>query len=141
SPRLAHGDLIEVEGRPVRLAVQARARRVSLRLDPARREVVAVAPTRSRLKDAAAFAHERAAWIAERLDRLPAALAFAPGARISVGGVPCRLERAAMRIRPRLIPATPDEPARLLAPGDGEAFARGVQRALKHEALAVLTAR
>jgi len=138
SARLAHGDVIQVDGRPVRLTVQARARRVSLRLDASRREVIAVAPTKARLRDAAAFASERAGWIAERLDALPRPLAFAPGARLEVAGVPCRLERAAMRIRPRLIPATADEPARLLASGEGEAFARAVERALRAEALLVL---
>lgn len=140
-PALAHGDLVEVDGRPVRLRVHARARRVSLRLDAARREVVATAPSERRLADAVAFARSRAAWIAEALGGLPEPDTFAPGRLIPVAGGPCRLERAAMRIPPRLIPACEPEPARLLAYGEGPAYARAVERALKAEALRVFTER
>jgi len=132
--------LIDIGGRPVRLAVEPRARRVSLRLDTTRREVVATAPSARRLSDAAEFARSRADWIAQRLDNLPASRPFLPGTTISVGGQPCRLERAAMRIPPRLIAAVADEPMRLLASGDGETYSRAVHRALKAEALARMTA-
>ena len=46
-----------------------------------------------------------------------------------------------MRIRPRLISATADEPALLLASGEGEAYARGAERALRTQAMTALTAR
>jgi predicted metal-dependent hydrolase len=142
APKLGHGDLIEVEGRPVRLKVNARARRISLRLDAGRREVVATAPSPRALDDAAAFAQTRAAWIAQHLDQLPAPIALLPGSVIEVVGQPCRLERAAMRIPPRLIPATPHEPMRLLAYGaDADSFQRAVVRALKVHALERLTQR
>jgi predicted metal-dependent hydrolase len=142
APRLAPGDVISVEGRPVRLAVNLRARRISLRLDAGRREVVATAPSLRALNDAAAFAGTRAAWIAQHLDQLPAVMALRPGAVIEVIGQPCRLERAAMRIPARLICATPDEPMRLLAYGaDAETFQRAVVRALKARALSLLTER
>jgi predicted metal-dependent hydrolase len=141
TPRLASGDLVEVDGRPVRLRVEARARRVSLRLDSARREVIATAPSPRRLADALAFAETKAAWIAERLDALPAGRPFAPGTVLLVGGRPCRLERAAMRIPARLIPEREDEPARLLASGEGAAYARAVERVLRREALQRLTER
>jgi len=133
------GDLIEVDGRPVRLTVNPRARRISLRLDPARREVVAIAPSVRKLADAAGFAALRTEWIAAHLDRLPPASPFRAGAVIEVAGAPCRLEQAAMRITPRLIPATAAEPARLLAYGEAEAYSRAVLRALKAEALRRLT--
>ncbi len=139
--RPAAGDLVEIEGRPVRLAVNARARRISLRLDAARREVVATAPTGRALPDAVAFARSRSAWIAARLDRLPGASAFEPGAVIEVLGAPCRLERAAMRIAPRLVATTVEEPARLIAWGDGGAYARAVERGLRQEALRRLAER
>ncbi len=141
TPRLAPGDLIEVGGRPVRLAINARARRISLRLDAGRREVVATAPSKSRLKDAAAFARSREGWIAARIDALPRQRALAPGSVLFVGGAPCHFERAAMRIRPKFIPATQAEPARLLASGEDEAFARAALRALKARALQILTER
>lgn len=141
APGPADGALVEVGGRPVRLRVNARARRISLRLDAARREVVATAPSLRRLPDALAFARARADWIAERLDAAPARRPFAPGGVIPLGGAPCRLERAAMRIGARIVPAAADEPARLVASGEGEAFARAVGRALRAEALARLRER
>ncbi|HTK36081.1 MAG TPA: YgjP-like metallopeptidase domain-containing protein [Caulobacteraceae bacterium] len=139
--RLSPGDLVQIDGRPVRLKVHASARRVSLRLDVTKREVVATAPSIRRLPDALAFAQSRTVWIAERLDTLPRPLAFTPGDTISLAGAPCRLERAAMRIPPKVIPSREGEPARLLAYGDGPAFARAVERGLRAEALKVVKAR
>ena len=141
SPSFAHDSLIEVAGRPVRLRVNARARRISLRVDAKRGEIVATAPTVRKLADAARFAEQRAEWIAERLERLPERVELRPGLIIALAGQPCRLERAAMRIPPRLVPATAGEPIRLLASGDAEAFGRAALRALKVEALSRLTAR
>lgn len=141
APALADGQVVEVGGRPVRLRVNARARRVSLRVDAARREATATAPSVRRLRDALAFAEARAAWIAERMDAAPERRPLAPGATIPLHGAPCRLERAAMRVTPRIVPAAADEPARLIASGEGEAFARAVLRALRTEALRALAAR
>ena len=139
--RFAAGDLIEVDGRPVRLAVNARAHRISLRLDLARREVVATAPSARSLEAAVAFARTKAVWIADHVDRLPHRSALAPGMMIEILGQPCRLERAAMRITPRLIPATAHESARLIAYGANGAFARAAERGLRTHALDVLTRR
>ncbi len=141
APRPRSGDVVQVEGHSVRLAVNARARRVSLRLDAQRREVVATAPSLHQLADALAFAEARASWIAQRMAGLAAPVRFVPGVLIEVGGRPVRLERAAMRTRPTLKPFTELEPARLIASGEGEAFARAVQRALRTEALVRLQAR
>jgi predicted metal-dependent hydrolase len=141
SPRLQPGEVIEVDGHPVRLSLSARSRRISLRLDMANGEVLLVAPTLKQLPEAVAFAHTRASWIAARLGELPTRIELRRGARISVGGEAYVLERAAMRIRPRLIAPTPEEPGRLLAYGEGEAYARAAERALRTEALARLTDR
>lgn len=135
APALKPDSVIEVAGRPVRLRVNARARRISLRVDVRNREVVATAPTLRRLSEAVRFAESRAGWIAERLAVLPEPTLLRPGLLIEVAGEPCRLQRAAMRITPRLIPATFDEPMRLLASGEDEAFGRAALRALKAEAL------
>jgi len=140
-PRLRSDDLIEVRGRPVRLRVNARARRISLRVDAKRGEVIATAPSAHGLADALRFAESRSDWIAERLAALPTQTLLRPGLTIEVGGQPCLLERAAMRMAPRLIPATGGEPQRLLASGQDETYGRAVARALKAEALARLTAR
>lgn len=139
--RLADGDLFLVAGAPVRLRVSGRARRISLKLDPKAREVVATAPSARRLADALQFAETRQAWIAARFAALPAPRPFRPGVMIELAGAPLRLERAAMRIKPRFVPATAEEPARLLASGEGAAYERAVVRALKAEALGVLAAR
>lgn len=133
--------VIEVAGAPVRLRVNARARRISLRIDARRGEVVATAPSQRRLAEAVGFAQSRAAWITQRLAAVPEITRLRPGLVVEVCGESCRLERAAMRVSPRLIPATPDEPMRLLASGDGETYGRASLRALKTEALARLTAR
>lgn len=136
-----HGDLIEVAGRRVRLRVHAGARRISLRLDPRAQVIVATAPDRRRLKEAVAFAQSRGEWIEAQLRRLPGAVPFSPGRLITVEGSPCRLERAAMRIRPILKPASDEEPARLLAYGTDQVFARAVVRCLKTLAAERLEAR
>ncbi|HEY9219190.1 MAG TPA: metal-dependent hydrolase, partial [Phenylobacterium sp.] len=60
---LADGDRLELAGFVVRLKVHRRARRVSIRLDRTRREVIATAPSPRRLSEAAAFAKDRIDWI------------------------------------------------------------------------------
>ena len=137
--RYADGDRIEVAGAPVVLRVSARASRVSLRLDAARREIIATAPAARMLGDAAAFAGERAGWIRARLDELPDRAAIAAGMIITVAGTPCRLEAGTGRARWRS--GTETEPWALIVPGVGEKFARGVVRMLKAEARRVLTDR
>src|SRR6476659_8188432 len=95
----ADGDRLEVAGTPVTLKVNRRARRVSLRLDRTRREIVATAPSPRRLAEAAAFARERASWIAERLAELPEVNPLVPGQLIEVFGRPVRLEAGSGRAR------------------------------------------
>ena len=102
----ADGDRLEVAGAVVRLRVHRRARRVSLRLDRTKREIVATAPSARRLSEAAAFARDRANWIAERLAELPETQTLAPGMLIDVFGEPVRLEAGSGR-------------ARWIAPDDG----------------------
>lgn len=136
---LADGDRLEVAGATVRLKVHRRARRISLRLDRTRREIIATAPSLRRLPEAAAFARDRAAWITERLAELPQSLSIAPGMTITLFGEPCRLEASDKPAR--LHPATEDEPARITARGEGEAFASAVIRVIRREALRVFSER
>lgn len=135
----ADGDRLEVAGAVVRLKVHARARRVSLRLDRTKREVIATAPSSRRLAEAAAFARERASWIADRLAELPQAESIRPGVTIQLFGAPCLLEAAAHPAR--FYPATEDAPARIAARGEDETYSRAVVRILKREALRVFTER
>jgi predicted metal-dependent hydrolase len=136
---LADGDRFEVAGAPIRLKVNHRARRVSLRLDRTRREIVATAPSARRLAEALAFARSREGWIAERLAELPCGWPLASGMTLEVFGVPVELESSAGRTR--WIEAAGEAPARILALGEGEGFARAVARQVKLRALAVFTER
>jgi predicted metal-dependent hydrolase len=133
---LADGDRLEVAGTAVTLKVNRRARRVSLRLDRTRREIVATAPSPRRLPEAAAFARARASWIAERIAELPDATPIHPGMTLAVFGEPVRLEAGSGRAK--WLPATPGEPARITAMGEGEGYARAVILMLKRRAAAVL---
>jgi predicted metal-dependent hydrolase len=133
------GDRIEVGGCTVLLRVNKRARRISLRLDSTRGEMVATAPTARRLHEAAAFASERSGWMAELLGKLPDRRPLRPGETIEVLGRPCRLERVDGR---RSIGVVEDETGlRVLCAGNDEAFVRAAARALKAYALRVLTER
>ncbi|MFM8821488.1 MAG: M48 family metallopeptidase [Phenylobacterium sp.] len=127
----ADGDLIEIDGLPIRLKVSPRSRRIALRLDRVRREVVASAPDRRGLSEAVRFARSRTEWIRSRLADAPSASPLAPGLALTVFDRPCRLEAGSGRTR--LI----EESGVLIirAAGEPEAFARSVVRVLKREAL------
>lgn len=137
--QFSDGDRLDVAGAAVRLKVNRRARRVSLRLDRTRREIVATAPSLRRLPEAAAFARERAGWIVERLAELPTAAPLAPGMLIEVFGRPVRLEAGSGRARwvEHLDGSTP----RITAMGEGEGFSRAVVLVIRKRSLEVLTER
>ena len=138
-PALADGERLDIAGLIVRLRVNPRAARVSLRLDRTRREVVATAPSPRRLGEAADFARSRAAWIARQLAELPAPLALVPSLLIDVFGRPVRLETGTGRAR--WIEPTDGSTPRIAAMGEGEGFSRAVVLVLRRKALEVLTAR
>jgi predicted metal-dependent hydrolase len=133
----APGDLIEIAGARVRLKVSPRARRVSLRIDHAKGEVIASAPTQRRLHEAVAFAGQRAHWIAAHIGALPRPTLVEPGHVIEVFGQPHRLEAAPSRLKAGFYEGE-DGQGVLRAFGEGEAFARAVVRQLKRHALEVL---
>lgn len=68
-----------------------RARRASLRVDPANRRIVLTAPVRMARGTAIGFAEEQAGWIAARLERLPARQPFVDGAMVPLFGEPHRV--------------------------------------------------
>jgi predicted metal-dependent hydrolase len=135
---LSHGDRIEADGFPVRLSVNVRARRVSLRIDRIRREVVATAPSARRLPEAVAFAREKADWIAGQFADLPTGQALAPGMTITLCGAPCDLMAAPGRAR--YSPPSDTAPAGITAPDDA-AFGDRVLRLIRVEARRWLTER
>jgi predicted metal-dependent hydrolase len=143
SPKHADGDRLQIAGASVRLRVNPRARRVSLRLDRAKCEVVAVAPSVRRLGEVVAFANAKQDWIAAQIAALPASHPFTPGQALTLFGKPAVL--GVTTGRPRRLADPTGGPDRIVAPakdGDGgEAWRAAILRLLKREALAGLTAK
>ncbi|HWA23425.1 MAG TPA: SprT family zinc-dependent metalloprotease [Caulobacterales bacterium] len=123
----------------VRLIINPRARRIAVRIDPTKREAVAVSPSSRQCNKAAAFAAERAVWIAHQLAQLPEAAPFAPGALLPIRGVEYRLKRVDGRA-----PATLEKgpvPRLIIGAPDADIFATRVKRFLMAEAKADFTRR
>jgi predicted metal-dependent hydrolase len=76
----------------VRVRRHRQARRYTLRINAATREVVLTMPTRGSLSQARDFAEKHGGWIAARLRRLPEAAPFAHGAMLPLRGVEHRIE-------------------------------------------------
>jgi predicted metal-dependent hydrolase len=76
----------------VRLRRHRQARRYTLRIAAATREVILTIPPRGTLKEARAFAQKHGGWIAARLGRLPEAVRFGHGIVVPLRGVPHRIE-------------------------------------------------
>lgn len=75
----------------VRVRRHRQARRYTLRIHAASREVILTMPPRGSLKEAKEFAQKHGGWIAARLCRLPVAAPFADGAIVPLRGVPHRV--------------------------------------------------
>jgi predicted metal-dependent hydrolase len=75
----------------IRLRRHRQARRYTLRIDAASREVVLTMPPRGSLKEAKEFAQKHGGWIAARLKRLPEAKPFAHGVEVPMRGVVHRI--------------------------------------------------
>jgi hypothetical protein len=75
----------------VRLRRHRQARRYTLRIHAATREVVLTMPPRGNLKEAREFAEKHGGWIAARLGRLPEAAPFRHGSSVPLRGVPHRI--------------------------------------------------
>src|SRR3954451_23352149 len=85
---------IAFEGERYRVGVKRnrQARRYTLRIQAATREVQLTMPTRGTLRAAKAFAERNGAWIATRLKRMPVAAPFVDGATVPLRGVAHRIE-------------------------------------------------
>ena len=75
----------------VRMRRHRQARRYTLRIQAATREVVLTIPPRGSLKEAREFAQKHGSWIAARLGRLPKAAPFAQGIVVPLRGVQHRI--------------------------------------------------
>jgi predicted metal-dependent hydrolase len=75
----------------VRLSRHRLARRYTLRIHAATREVVLTIPPRGTVKEAKSFAERHGGWIAARLGRLPEAVPFRHGTILPLRDVPHRI--------------------------------------------------
>ena len=75
----------------VRLRRHRQARRYTLRIQAATREVILTMPPRGTLKEAREFAQKHGGWIAARLGRLPEAVPFAHGVMVPLRGIAHRI--------------------------------------------------
>src|SRR3989440_12781385 len=76
---------------PVRMRRHRQARRYTLRIDAASREVVLTMPPRGSVREAKEFAQKHGGWIAARLKRLPQAAPFAHGTEVPLRGIAHRI--------------------------------------------------
>ena len=125
-------ELLQLPRGPTRVQWRrsARARRVSLRIDPGSSSVVVTLPGRMARARGLAMLTVHAGWVDAHLAALPVALTFADGALIPVAGQPHRI---------RHLPAS-DGSAWLQAgeihvPGNAAEIARRVTDLLRSEAL------
>ncbi|HYP57505.1 MAG TPA: SprT family zinc-dependent metalloprotease [Beijerinckia sp.] len=81
------------------------ARRYTLRVRAATRDVVLTMPARGSLAQARAFAERHAAWVATRLQRLPERTPFGPGEMLPLRGVLHRIVHVQGRASPVWITA------------------------------------
>ena len=111
--------------------LSARARRISLKVKNAEREVHVIVPGERALKKAQAFAHEQRDWIDVQLESLPPARPFVPGGYIPFQGHDFELVSPEGRGRPKI----DHEAQEIIVPApDDEAFAGRVKRLLIREA-------
>jgi predicted metal-dependent hydrolase len=114
--------------------LSARARRLSLRLDPAGGRIVLVRPKRAGAAVTLKFLASREAWIRKHLASLPAPIPFADGVIIPVAGVEHRL-----RLAPQQRGGVWREGSSIMISGQPEFAARRMTDWLRQEARRVLT--
>jgi predicted metal-dependent hydrolase len=118
----------------ITLRRNAQARRYTLRVQSATREVVLTLPPRGSLKQAREFAERNAAWIATRLAQLPRPVPFADGGTVPLRGVAHRIAHRP-HARGAVWTETADDGAPLLCvAGDRPHVARRLRDFLKKEA-------
>jgi len=129
-------DMIQVGERwlPLEFVPHARARRVALRLCPARRAVRLTMPPRTGTARAMAFAQSQQTWLEQQAARrLPPPAPFQPGGVILFRGADLKLTAGKGR-------SVLFAHGQLAVPGNADAFAGRVRRFLAAEARRLLTA-
>jgi predicted metal-dependent hydrolase len=123
---------------PIAVRRVASARRYTLRVRSAQRDVVLSMPARGSLLAAREFAEKHAAWIAARLRNLAADVSFADGAMVPVRDVPHRIVHAPERRGAVRMEA--GDPPSLRVHGELPHLPRRLTDFLKKQALRDLTA-
>jgi predicted metal-dependent hydrolase len=118
----------------VRVRRHPQARRYTLRIQAATREVVLTMPPRGSLKEARAFAEKHGGWIAARLGRLPAAVPFAHGTVIPIRGLDHRIDHRRGARGTIWIEISADGARLLCVAGEAPHVGRRVADHLKREA-------
>jgi predicted metal-dependent hydrolase len=131
-------EILALPGGPARVQWRrsARARRVSLRIDPCGGAVVVTLPPRADRRAGMALLMDHAAWVCARLAALPGAIPFAAGARLPLNGVDHLIRHV-----PRRRGTVWVENGEILVAGDPAALPRRVAEFLRAEARRSLTAR
>jgi predicted metal-dependent hydrolase len=131
--------VIEIDGRPLRVAVRTHARARNYRLSiPHTGEPVLTLPPNGKWKEAEAFLARHRNWLAARLGRSARPVAFAEGALVPVRGVPHRIV-ATGRLRGHVESAEENGEPVLLVPGETAHHRRRIIDWMKNEALVDLT--
>jgi hypothetical protein len=129
----------EREVYPVRVRRHRQARRYTLRIHAATREVLLTMPPRGSLKQAREFAQKHGGWIAARLDRMPEPTPFTHGTLLPLRGVDHRIEHRP-GARGTVWIEQDREQRMLCVAGEAPHVARRVRDFLKREAKADLEA-
>ncbi len=132
---------IMLDGSPIRVHVRrhALARRLTLRVRAAARDITLSAPPHVPLSSARDFVERHRDWIRTRLVRLPAAVPFVDGASVPFRGVPHQIV-ATGAVRGTVAAAIRADAPVLLVPGEAPHLGRRVTDFLKREARRDLTA-
>ncbi len=105
----------------------ARAKRISLRVDPVQGGIVITLPPRATPRAGLALLQAHEDWAANKLAALPQALRFLPGARVPVRGVAHVIEH-----RPQARGGAWIEAQRIVVTGEVDFLPRRVTDCLKH---------
>ena len=120
---------------PIAIRHHPRARRLRLRLDPDRRQLLLTCPPRSSRKAALEWAIGQRRWVEAEVARMPVGSPFEPGAVIPLEGVETQLEW--VEASPRTVHHVD---GRLICGGPREGFARRIEAHLRRHARDLLSA-
>lgn len=120
----------------IRVAVKRdpRARRFSLRVSAATREVTLTMPRRGSVKFATEFAKRHSNWLAERVEKFSELVMCVPGAVIPLRGEPHLISHRAEARGTAWVEASELMPPQIIVAGRGEHAHRRVMDFLKREA-------